>query len=242
MRALIFAITACALLAAGCDSDTEPSNGLDAAVDSGTPSNPADGGMDASHEDAALDAGDDAARDGAIPLDGAPEDAEVPVCEVAACPALDASIVVRGDPDSPTPCCVSSFDEMFPAELKVGQCGQRFWVSVYADSLCSPIVDGVVDDTCLDTMVEGEVLQGCRRPDGYCGHLEEPFGCHFLHRQHWARNIEADDPPNPFVCTEGWEPCTEDYECCDDGNGSVCWDDESTDVVDKHCEPAHEHI
>src|SRR4029077_4975629 len=83
------------------------------------------------------------------------------------------------------------------------------------------------DETCLDTVVDGQVIQGCRRPDGQCGHLSPGWGCHRAYRRYWNwGNLDGATPPlpNPFNCTQWHQPCSRSAECCSDGNNlGVCW-------------------
>jgi hypothetical protein len=143
----------CALLfvmviaCAGCDerSDRAASDaGRDAgSLDAGAP----DAGRDGGQHDAGRDAGD--AGDGG---DAQSSDAAAPVCDVARCPAAAAAplpLIYFTDSESleQRACCV--FDDIGES---TGECGVG-WLNAYDEPICAPIVEGVLDDTCLDVLM-----------------------------------------------------------------------------------------
>jgi hypothetical protein len=158
--------------------------------------------------------------------DGGEPDAFPNTCEVERCPAgTEAPLPlphgwVDGDQLEQRACCV--LDDL---RQPTGECGIQ-WLDPYGWELrCGePIVEGVLDESCLDVVVQGNVVQGCRRPDGYCGHYSPGWGCHDMYRLFWI-NPESDPlAPNPFECIPEEQSCTRTSQCCDNPNyGSACY-------------------
>jgi hypothetical protein len=153
------------------------------------------------------------------------------MCDVAQCSvALDAvplKVHNDADPDHEQRACCISTDRSEPywTEEIAGQCGVVF-PHYYNGPYCGQIVAGELDETCLDTVVDGEIIQGCRRTDGQCGHLTPGWGCHRFYRYYWELNVDDRDSelPNPFNCTPVRERCTRSSQCCAHENyGRVCW-------------------
>jgi hypothetical protein len=89
---------------------------------------------------------------------------------------------------------------------------------------CVHIDRGEIDETCLDTWYQGEVVEGCRRTDSRCGHWGGVWGCHEVYRVDWPWSLEQPfpDAPNPYRCVPDGETCTGPGQCCDGHNGGVC--------------------
>lgn len=150
-------------------------------------------------------------KDGAT-ADAAVTDAQVstPACDPAQCPNPDIEGAVWA-PDPFIACCTGD-----------GACGYvPGKVSDYVE-LCEKIVPGVVDPTCLDTVVDGTTIEGCCRDDGQCGHVDPILGCHQLFNHFWGWEVKqcgmapmlVPTPSNPYECTSVDEPCTNTWECC----------------------------
>lgn len=155
------------------------------------------------------------------------------VCDVAQCTVAPDAVPLKlhfsdDDPNhEQRACCISTDDEGWPdwTEKVAGQCGVVF-PDYYSGPYCSQVVAGELDETCLDAVVDGHVVQGCRRTDGTCGHLTPGWGCHRYYRYGWDLGVDDRDSvlPNPFTCTPSGDRCGRTSQCCAYGNyGSVCW-------------------
>jgi hypothetical protein len=214
----------CAL---SCDSDEPEPSAPRATKDAATPmdagvgmdaATPHDAGTHRPHS--AVDAGHDSGTDSGLPI----------VCEPDPCPASEVPLVVYGMPFPQQGCCFTGAPKLASdGKRRLGQCGVIFPVFRGPDQ-CDLIVPGEVDDTCLDTLVNGELVEGCRLPDGHCGHLTPGWGCHTIYRYDWDWYLDdaTTTLPNPFVCTSEDEPCTRTTQCCfHDNYGGLCapaWD------------------
>jgi hypothetical protein len=159
-----------------------------------------------------------------------------PSCDVTSCPVSDSALVFQGPTSDihrieQSACCVGDSGGILAvwsqAAAYHGQCGVVFPDSFQSGTAeyCEVIIPGVVDHTCLDTVVDGERVQGCRRPDGKCGHLTPGWGCHLMDRSFWDPNIDDAHSglPNPFTCKSLGADCTRGSECCfHPAFGGVC--------------------
>lgn len=122
--------------------------------------------------------------------------------------------------------CVREDDEGEPV------CGLRYAADHTADDTsCEPIdAPGDEDARCPDTTFRDQLVEGCCRPSGECGHLDSELGCHTLAQTDWAS-----EPPKVFYCDDRAEPdpppyfecsvaeCESALDCCADpshGNAS----------------------
>ena len=190
------------------------------------------GPRDAGPRDAATR--DAATRDGAVRVDAA-------MCDVARCPAASPERLPSGGSFSAgyiqERCCGREDDG--PME---GKCGVTV-PQAYGDEdgvRCETIVEGELDETCLDTIIGGQLIQGCRRSDGRCGHLNAGWGCHLVYRHYWDDLLDdaTTTLPNPFNCTGAGQPCTRTTQCCFHPNyGAQCVpDDWDAGVLEGICD------
>jgi hypothetical protein len=179
-------------------------------------------GMDAAvRMDGRSDAG---ARDSGVRRDAGADSGSK--CEPARCPRSD---VILNDGNwllEQKPCCVQyNSSDLSSRQDYVGTCGVLIPQHA-SDDLCEPLLDGVQDESCFDTVINGLVIEGCRRPDRECGHFTAGWGCHRQFRRYWDSYIrdEVSTLPNPFNCTSEEEPCTRTNECCfHPSYEGLCW-------------------
>jgi hypothetical protein len=81
-------------------------------------------------------------------------------------------------------------------------CGMRYVQGEFADgtSCVAMKVEGTLDARCPDTLFRDEVVKGCCRPSGECGHLDPDLGCHDLAQDDWG----------PHYCDERAAPLPAD--------------------------------
>jgi hypothetical protein len=154
----------------------------------------------------------DSAYDGNERIDASDIDAVVVerdayTCDFSRCTVPEVPLPYFVDDPIPYACCTDS-------NHSCGYSIDNDFVTMFLGTNCVEIVPGVVDDTCLDTMVDGVIVEGCRREDGRCGHVAGPYGCYLLLRPNWESKIDESDVSNPFNCAEELEPCLTDADCC----------------------------
>lgn len=123
---------------------------------------------------------------------------------------------------APRACCFDPNDDLarFPPSWP-DPCGVA--LPSYGDeSVCTALVPGERDESCLDAVYAGRVIQGCRRADGRCGHQAGAYGCVEVLRTYWAHDVDTADVANPFVCVRLDAPCRNNFECCEATHGSAC--------------------
>lgn len=118
--------------------------------------------------------------------------------------------------------CVREGDEGEP------ECGLRYSADQNADHMSCEAIEapGEVDSRCPTTTFREQVVEGCCRPSGECGHLDPELGCHDLARTDWAWSpplvFHCDErteragrqPPAHFECSRG--ACEDALDCCAD--------------------------
>jgi hypothetical protein len=177
-----------------------------------------------------IDGGKDATASARTDSGNPNPSADAGACMPAACPAAPAEALRLAWIEEPYvsrgPCCTGEFGA---GPDRCGVWAPAEYGGNAGETVCVELVDGVADDRCLDALVGGERIEGCLRPDGRCGHLTEGWGCHTLHRAFWSgattrpETAAASGLPNPFTCTQRYQPCTRVEECCHHPNyGAVC--------------------